>query len=379
MRILLSIPNLLPGGAERQFAELATGLARRDNEVLAVTLGPGGPLASIIVGARLLHLNKRTRLDNLRVLFSLASLLRQTRPQVHYTFLSAPAVLGGVLRPLFPDTRLVVGVRATQVDFSHYGYGRAGRLMDRLEAHAARQADAVIANSLAGRDDCLKRGVPVQRCHAVPNGIDTDRCRPGKSLGIELRHKWAADGGKGPLIGLVARLDPMKDHPTFIKAAALLAKTHPEARFVCVGGGPEDYATSLRQQANALGLSEGMIWAGTQTDMPAVYNALDLLCLSSRFGEGFPNVLGEAMACGVPCITTDVGDAAQVVGETGVVVLSQNAPALADGIAAQLDRLGHEGDNLRNACRDRIVSNFSVERMVAKTEELLLSLCGDRI
>jgi glycosyltransferase involved in cell wall biosynthesis len=355
---------------------LATGLAQRGHEVLAVTLGQGGPLASSIVGARLLPLNKRTRLDNLRVLFALASLLRQNRPQVHYTFLSAPAVLGGLLRPLFPATRLVVGVRATQVDFSHYGHGRAGRIMDRLEARVASRADAVIANSQAGRNDCLKRGIPAQRCHAVPNGIDTDRCRTDRALGSPLRAEWGVTAGQ-PLVGLVARLDPMKDHPTFLEAAARIATANPQARFVCVGGGPEAYSAQLRQQAEALGLAERLTWTGTRTDMPAVYNALDVLCLASAFGEGFPNVLGEAMASGVPCVTTDVGDAALVVGDTGVVVPKGDPKALAQGILDQLQRLEREQDALRDACRQRIVTEFSVERMVLATEALLQGLCQE--
>ena len=375
MRILLSIPSLQQGGAERQFAELATGLARRGHEVLVLTLEAGGPLESSIHGAQVLRLNKQTRLDNLRILFALAGLLRRQQPQVHYAFLAAPAVAGGALRPFFPSTRLVVGIRATRVNFSRYAYGHAGRLMDCMQNFVARQADAVIANSHAGRRNCLEQGITPSRCHVVPNGIDTVRCRPDRTLGLPLRQEWGAGEGR-PLIGLVARLDPMKDHPTFLEAAARLAEALPEARFVCVGGGPRDYAAELRERAGALGLHDRLVWAGPRTDMPAVYNALDLLCLSSTFGEGFPNVLGEAMACGVPCVTTDVGDAALVVGETGEVVPKGDAEALAQGMLHQLARLEHKGDALRTACRERVEANYSVERMVKETEALLQNLCG---
>jgi len=109
--------------------------------------------------------------------------------------------------------------------------------------------------------------------------------------------------------------------------------------------------------------------------MPAVYNALDLLCLSSAYGEGFPNVLGEAMACGVPCCATDVGDAALVLGDLGVAVPRREPETLAAGLAALLERLEREGEALRRACRARIVAHFSLERMVADTEALLLKLC----
>ena len=376
MRVLLSIPSLMPGGAERQFAELAAGLSARGHEVLAVALNRGGPLEAALGAARLVVLGKRSRLDNLRMAVRLAGLLRSFRPQVHYAFLPTLCVLGGLLRPFFPATRLVMGLRATDVVHAAYAYGRAGRLLHGLEARLSALADLVIANSQAGRRDCLARGFPEARSKVVPNGIDTARCQPDRALGLEVRAAW----GIGPdevLIGHVARLDPMKDHPNFLRAAALLSARRPETRFVCVGAGPEDYSSELRRQADGLGLAGRLVWAGGRTDMPAVYNALNLLCLSSAYGEGFPNVLGEAMSCGVPCCATDAGDAALVVGDAGALVSRRDPKALADGLEGLLERLEREGEGLRGACRKRIATHFGVERMVADTEALLLRLCGE--
>ena len=122
------------------------------------------------------------------------------------------------------------------------------------------------------------------------------------------------------LIGQVGRLDPMKDHSTFLKAAALLAHERKDVRFVCVGEGPTGYRDELYSLAKTLGLASRLIWAGSRRDMPAVYNAFDVAVSSSRWGEGLPNVIAEAMACGVPCVVTDVGDSAFVVDKLGVVV-----------------------------------------------------------
>ena len=126
----------------------------------------------------------------------------------------------------------------------------------------------------------------------------------------------------------------MKDYPTFLEAAAIVAGRKQGMRFVSVGAGPPDYAARLREQARRLGLEGKMIWAGPRGDLPSIYNALDLLVSSSAFGEGFSNVLGEAMACGIPCIATDVGDAREILGEAGIVVSRRNPEALADGIMA---------------------------------------------
>jgi len=369
MRILLSIPSLATGGAERQFAALASGLAARGHDVLAVILGRGGVLAQSLGLARLVELGKTSRWDGPRVALALAAVLRREAPAAHYAFLPSCCVLGGLLAPCFPATRLVFGVRASNVE----GLRPAGRLLHRLEAWLSRRADLVVANSRAGLRHCLGRGFAAARSAVVPNGIDTERFRPDRASGAELRRKWGACEGRR-LIGLAARLDPMKDHGLFLEAAVRLAAQRPEARFVCVGGGPAAYSASLRNRAEALGLAGRLVWAGEQTDMAAVYNALDVFCLCSAYGEGFPNVLGEAMACGVPCVATGVGDAALVLGGTGVVTRPGDAAGLAAGLAAMLARTEQAGGAISEACRERIVKEFSAARMIAATEALLLGL-----
>ncbi|MBU1042445.1 MAG: glycosyltransferase [Proteobacteria bacterium] len=375
MRILLSIPNLMLGGAERQFAELAAGLATRGHKVMAVALGQAGPLEAALGQAELVTLNKLGRWDNLRVALRLAGLLHSFRPQIHYAFLPTPCVLGALVRPVTPYSRLVMGMRSTNVNAGAYAHGQAGSWLQSMEARLSFLADLFIVNSNAGLRDCLARGFSRTLGVVVPNGIDTVRCRSDRGLGAALRKAW----GIGPdeqLIGLVARLDPMKDHPNFLRAAALLNAKCPKTRFVCVGAGPEDYTAELHRQVEELGLPGRIVWAGGYTDMPAVYNALDALCLSSAFGEGFPNVLGEAMACGVPCCTTDVGDAALVLGSTGKVVPKGDPKSLAAGLEELLERLDREGQGLRAACRERIVMNYGVQRMIETTEGLLVGLCG---
>ena len=365
----MSIPSLAPGGAERQFAALAAGLAARGHEVLAVTLGQGGPLAQDLGAARLVELGKTSRWGTPRVGLALAGLLRRHSPHIHYAFLPSCCVLGALVAPLCPRTRLVFGIRAADPD----GLGRAGRLLLRLEALLARRAGLVIANSQAGRELCLARGFPPRLLYVVDNGIDTQRFRPERAVGASLRAAWGA-GPQHRLIGLVARLDPLKDHATFLEAAALLAAQREDARFVCVGGGgARDYAQALRQRAESLGLAGRLVWAGEQADMPAVYSALDVACLSSA-SEAFPNVLGEAMSCGVPCVATSAGDAARVLGGAGLAVPPGDATALAAGLAQMLGRLEREGAALGRQCRARVDSEFSLPRMVAGTQALLEEL-----
>jgi glycosyltransferase involved in cell wall biosynthesis len=121
-----------------------------------------------------------------------------------------------------------------------------------------------------------------------------------------------------------------------------------------------------------LGLADRVVWAGFRQNMPAVYGALDVVTLSSSFGEGFPNVVGEAMACGLPCVVTDVGDAALILGDLGWVVPPRSPRALADAWLAALAQEPHPEIRLRR--RRRIEENYNLERMIDRTEQALAAL-----
>jgi glycosyltransferase involved in cell wall biosynthesis len=291
-------------------------------------------------------------------------LVRRERPDVLYPFLPDPNLLTALLRPFFPTVRLVWGVGASYMDLSQYDW--AARMSDRVAGLLSGRADLIIANSRAGETYHRARGYPAARLRVVPNGIDCEYFRSNKEGREAVRAEWSVPA-EAPLIGLVARLDPMKDHGTFLEAAALLAARRPDVRFVCVGGGAAAYARALRDRASALGLDNRLRWAGPRVDMPAVYSALDLATLTS-IGEGLPNVVAEAMSCGIPCVVTDAGDSAWVVGELGQVVTPADPAALAEAWERVLT---HPAGPRSAAQRERVVREFSVERLVTETERLL--------
>ena len=234
----------------------------------------------------------------------------------------------------------------------------------------ARFADRIIANSRAGRDWVVSQGFPADRLNVIPNGIDTLRFRPCAEERARVRAEWNI-APEELLIGLAARIDPIKDHVNFLQAASQAAAHNPRLRFVCVGETPNaSYAERLRAESRALGLENRLIWSPPRNDMPAVYNALDLLTLTS-YGEGFPNVIGEAMASEIPCVVTDAGDSAWVVGETGLVVPCRDPAKLALGFETLLARSDAERKAMGQAARQRIASLFSVESLTVETERTL--------
>ena len=371
IRLVLLARSLDYGGAERQLIALAKGLHARGHHVVVAVFYPGGALEAELraAGVPVVSLDKSGRWDVIGFLYRFGRFLRQERPEILHGYLPMPNILALLAKPVCSG-KVVWGVRASNMEARHYGW-LAG-VESRVERTVARFATLIICNSHAARSYHVSRGFPANRTIVIPNGIDTERFRPDPGARRRVRAAWGVDD-REKLVGLVGRIDPMKGHPTFLKAAAQLARERLDVRFICVGGGPSSYVSELRHLAHDLGLPPRLIWAGPQEDMPGVYNALDLVVSASSFGEGFSNVVGEAMACGVPCIVTDVGDSPLIVQDTAMVVPSGRPAALATAMDQQLDRLSH-GEFDRALIRTRIMTDFSLSRLHDTTEQWLMDL-----
>lgn len=355
MTLLFLLRSLHPGGAERQLVALAKALAARGQRVVVAVFYTGGKLDAELVqaGVTLVDLRKGGRWSLVGFLWRLVRLIRRERPSVLHSYLVVPNLLSAALKLVFPRLPVVWGIRASHMDLGNFD--RLAGLTFRMEGWLARLPDLIIYNSQAGRAWHEALGYPPHCAVVVPNGIDTDRYRPSPERGAALRAAWGVPAS-AKLVGLPARIDPQKGHETFIEAAALLKDAG--LHFVAIGGGDEALQARLGEKAARLGLP--MIWAGHCDDMEAAYSALDVACLPS-VGEGFPNVIGEAMACGVPCVVTQVGDAPAIVAGSGLVVPVGDAPALAQA----LESLLAQGDG--KAARDRIVTAYSVDALADNT------------
>jgi glycosyltransferase involved in cell wall biosynthesis len=205
----------------------------------------------------------------------------------------------------------------------------------------------------------------------VSNGIDTERFAPCAASRARFRERWSIRPGE-KLVGVVGRLDPIKDHATFIRAARLLADRD-GVRFACVGDGPEPWRLTLQRLVAEHQLTARFVWVPGDADMTDVYNGLDVLC-SSSLSEGFPNVIGEAMSCGVPCVVTDVGDSARLVGRHGHVVPPGDAQRMADRVQVILDTPPAELTRMAAARRAWIARQFPVGDLLRASEQAIFSL-----
>lgn len=367
MRVVFLIRGLDRGGAERQLLLLAIGLKRAGHYVSVYVFYGGGDFEAELRenGIPVRVLDKAGRWHTFGFLLRAATELRAERADVIHSYMSGANIAAAVLKPWLRPAKLIWGIRASRLLFT--GYGWVHRIGARLEVAFSKKADLIIVNSEAGRNHLLDQGFPRQKTVFIPNGLDAQSFFIDLDARQRMRDQWGVKDGE-VLVGRVGRLDPLKDYPGFLRAAAAARILDPRLKFVCIGAGTTAYLEYLRSYAVELGLDDLVLWTGAVQEMRAAYNALDLLA-STSVSEGFPNVLLESMACGVPCVTTDVGDAQQIVLGSGLTVPVGESEALANALISIL-----KNPPKPEVVRDSIISRYGTDFLVRRTEEHLVRL-----
>jgi glycosyltransferase involved in cell wall biosynthesis len=366
------ITGLETGGAEGMLARLAIGSDRnRFRHVVASMTGPGTLGASIAeAGIPLRVLGIKRNVPDPVGLLRLRRVLREFRPDILQTWLYHADLLGLAAWRFGWAPRLVWNVRSTET------IGSA--VVRRLLAHWSALPDAVIVNSLEGRRFHEALGYRPRRWVYLPNGFDTAAFRVDAEAGKRQRAALGV-GDDAFVILLPARYHPMKDHATFLGAAALFAQARPEARFVMVGSGVDRGNRALVGLVSTQGISDRVLLLGERRDLAEIYPAADVVTLSSAFGEGFPNVLAEAMCCGIPCVAADIGDSAEIVGDTGVIVPPRDPAALAAGWEKLAALAPGNRLKLGVAARARIVARYDLATIIAGYEALYEAIAAGSV
>lgn len=340
--------------------------------VKVVTLYSGGRIESELQakGIDLECLNKRGRWDIVRPWFRLVAMLRLFKPDYLLSYMNIANIFAVAARPFVPGMRLIAGIRATNMSdgLTDPEY----RLLDWTDRKMVNYADAVICNSQAAAED-YRRSCRKGRIFVVENGINCDQYCPDLAFRSKVRSQFGIPAD-AKVVGIVARLDPMKDHQTFLHAANRIANLLPNVHFMLVGGGPKEYLEQLKKLAIDLGIADRLTWTGEWRGGPSsIYPAFDVSVSSSAYGEGFSNAIAESMACGLPCAVTDIGDSARIVGSLGVVVPARQPLALADAIQHCLDT---DKPDKQIARRQSIMDRFSVTQLLNRTQAVLNALEG---
>jgi len=365
LKIVHLITDLDTGGAEVMLAKL---LANMDSEQFAnavISLTDHGTLGEQVVelGVPVFVLGMRHGLPDPRGIGRLVKLLRQEKPDILQTWLYHADLLGTIGAWLARVPALCWNIRCSDMDMRHYS--RLSRVVLRILTWLSRRPDAVIVNSQTGKQLHEDLGYSPRRWETIPNGFDLERLHPDPAVHESLREELALPP-QTVLIGVVARYDPMKDHQMFLHAARKLTAEWDDVHFVLAGRDVERLAGLVDE----LELDARVHLLGERSDIPRIMAALDILSMSSAFGEGFPSVVGEAMACGVPCVVTDVGDAANIVGETGSVVPPRDPDKMAGAWQQLLSMPAEKRKALGQLARGRIEELFSIQSITQRYESL---------
>jgi glycosyltransferase involved in cell wall biosynthesis len=378
LRVVLLIRSLNRGGAERQLALLAAGLDPQEFQVGVVTFYRGGPIwdeLAAVPHVELVSLDKKGRWDNLGPKRRLETLLTAWAPAVLHCYLAEPSIVGTIAGRRAGVPAIVWGVRSSNVDYRKYGWFNRGTF--RLASLLSRRPNLIIANSDAGRSYHVAHGYPADRVVTIPNGIDTERFTASLEARASGRRRWQLSEGD-LVIGVIARLDPMKGHEVLLKSVASISRQMANVRVICVGGGEAGLSTHLADETRRLNLEKVVQWVGEAGRTELLYSVFDIACSSSVFGEGFSNAIAEAMACERPCVVTDVGDSKLIVGDTGFVAPPADPDALADSLLEMAKLPVPDRGALGRRARARIVSEFGLRAMIQRTAAAYRELAGRR-
>lgn len=301
-------------------------------------------------------------------LLRLVRWLREDPPDLVSTWQYHGDLIGGIAAWLAGGIPLVWNIRHSNLKAEDYKHLTI--LTAKVCARLSRWLpNRIICCSESSRTVHEALGYEAEKMVVIPNGYDLESFRPD-SVARQLVQKELGIPEEAPVIGAVAGFRPQKDHHTFIQATGLIHQDRPDVHFVLCGHGVDYENKVLRTLIEEAGVLKQCHLLGVRDDMPKLTAAFDVASLSSSSGEGFPNVVAEAMSCGVPCVVTDVGDAARIVGQTGLVVPPKNPAALAAALGKMLD-LGREGRRqLGMSARQQIKERFAIAQIVARYETL---------
>lgn len=367
--VLFIATGLSAGGAEQALIRLLAGLQDGPVRPALAVLRSGGSLREDAAGLDLPFMEldmEKGGTEQAAGMIRLVRFARAIRPDVLQGWMyhgNAAASLTGLAMPgsrVFWSVRQSLGAPETE---------QAGttRLIRRA-VHLRRRPERIIYNSGVAALHHEKLGYPEHCRVVIPNGFDDQRFQPDLAARDLIRKELDLPKDT-PLIGMVARYHPVKDHDGFLKAAALLAGRVPDVRFLLAGSGVNNDNEELLDRIRSLDLSNRCHLLGERDDIPAVTAALDVATLTS-LSEGFPNVIGEAMACGVPVVSTSAGETPELLAGIGSVVPCGDPASMAASWGELLELSMERRRSLGATGRSRIQDRYSLARMISLFEKL---------
>lgn len=368
MRVLHLITSLSVGGAEQMLVKLLRALDRRAFEPTVVTLVDDGALIEVVrdMGIRVETTGLRRGEVSLRGLRRLTKVIQRHDPDLIQSWMYHANTAASLARPWIPrKTPIVWNIRQSLYDLSRERF--LTRAVIRCGRFLAPHADAIVNNAHISQEQHARIGYENDRSVVIPNGFEVDRFRPDPVARASVRTELGIPLD-ATVIGMAARVHPQKDHAGFLESARIASAVNPRLHFLLVGRGTDE--GHLWGGASAQELQHRVRRLGERADVARLMCAMDILVSPSRWGEGCPNVVGEAMACGIHVIGTNIGDTAHVIGDCGVVVEAGQPSALAEAMLHAAALAPSARFAIGDAARARIRAHYSIHSVAEKYAQL---------
>ncbi len=372
LKIVHIINDLEIGGAEIMLYRMLSHEHASPLETSVVSLMDRGALRERInaLGIPVHSPGMKPIVPSLQSIRKFQRIMRQLRPDVIHGWLYHGSLAGQFASFFAPGNIPVIW----SIHYSMYSLSfekRSTAAVVRICAPLSRRASAVVFVSHTSQAQHRALGFSTRSNVVIPNGIDIELFAPSAEHRWSVREELGLDR-ETLLIGLISRYHRMKDHANFLRAAAIVAQQNSDVHFLLAGREVDANNDTLVSLIRELGILDRVHLLGERTDVPRLTASLDIHTMSSLYGESFPVIVGEAMACGVPCVVTDVGDSGWLVGNTGRKV----TPGRSDELAAAWNELLEMGSEKRQAlgaaARTRVADNFSLGSIVSQYDDLYL-------
>lgn len=376
IRILHVITDLGVGGAEAMLHKL---IAHRDHQKfihVVISLMNLGVIGTRLQaeGIEVFTLDCRHRLPTWRTIRKLRDLARQIRPDIIQGWMYHGNLAAWLVRQFAPGRPpLIWSIRQSLDRLSNEKWLTRGVIL--ANAGLSRQVDVVAYNAQRSREQHQAIGMSGKTSLVIANGFDTNLFSPSPMARATIRAELRIPDTV-LLVGLIGRFHPMKDHHGFLQAAAELVRHRDDVRFLMAGDGIDWKNPLLDKWIKQLKLAENLYLLGRRDDISHLTAALDIAVSASARSEGFANVIGEAMSCGVPCVVTDVGDSAWIVGDTGLVVPPADPQKLAEALRTMVTIAPEKRQQMGILARERMLKEFSIQQIVTRFEALYVALIG---
>jgi len=371
MRVLHIITGLGDGGAEHTLFKICK--YDKVNKHIVISLKSPDKYFALLkkIGIDVYCLN--LKFYSIFKFFYLIKLIRLLNPSIVQTWLVHADFIGGIAAKFSGIKNIIWNVRYSNLEFGKTKITTIIiiKILAKLSFIVPRSIVIVSKRAIKIYEN---EGYNKKKMIFIPNGYDLSLLKPNEFEKISFKKKYKIIP-EIPVIGNVARYDPKKDHYNLLKALSLIRSKNINFYCILVGTGINNDNLRLVSEINKLNLSNNIKLLGQNDNIFSIMNGIDVYVQSSSYGEGFPNVVAESMACGTPCVVTDVGDASFIVGETGWVVPPSNSTKLSIEIEKALNEIGTKyWDDRHNKARLRIMYNFDISDMLKKYNNLWKAL-----